>query len=231
MSEDIDALIASMKDQFCEMREYYDQQLQQIEADFDRERTAILGRNKEEIEALFNEHKMVETNFLQKRQEEEALNAKQLEDVMSQDANKQAEQKIKLETEMQILEKCMEDMKAVYRLNYEKLIFNFEVLSERQTVFTKQRKGLKTRLNKDSMRYRDEFEAFKVQITEAKSLNTQLTKEYKIFTNEFIKLQKRFERFEKADDKRIKEIWAMNDTEARNLVEKLMHADKVIHLQ
>ena len=38
------------------------------------------------------------------------------------------------------------------------------------------------------MRYRDEFEAFKVQITEAKSLNTQLTKEYKIFTNEFIKL-------------------------------------------
>lgn len=125
----------------------------------------------------------------------------------------------------------MEDMKAVYRLNYEKLIFNFEVLSERQTVFTKQRKGLKTRLNKDSMRYRDEFEAFKVQITEAKSLNTQLTKEYKIFTNEFIKLQKRFERFEKADDKRIKEIWAMNDTEARNLVEKLMHADKVIHLQ
>ena len=137
MSEDIDALIASMKDQFCEMREHYDQQLQQIEADFDRERTAILDRNKGEIEALFTEHKNVETNFLQKRQEEEALNAKQLEDVMSQDANKQAEQKIKLETEMQILEKCMEDMKAVYRLNYEKLIFNFEVLSERQTVFTK----------------------------------------------------------------------------------------------
>jgi hypothetical protein len=44
-------------------------------------------------------------------------------------------------------------------------------------------------------------------------------------------LQKRFERFEKADDKRIKEIWSMNDQEARNLVEKIMHADKVIHLQ
>ena len=100
MSEDIDALISSMKDQFVEMREHYDQQLQQIEADFDRERTAILTRNKEEIEQLFLDHKTVETNFLQKRQEEEALNAKQLEDVMSQDANKQAEQKIKLETEM-----------------------------------------------------------------------------------------------------------------------------------
>ena len=42
----------------------------------------------------------------------------------SKDANNQAEQKIKLEKEMQILEKCMEDMKAVYRLNEEKLDFN-----------------------------------------------------------------------------------------------------------
>ena len=57
------------------------------------------------------------------------------------------------------------------------------------------------------------------------------TQQYKLFTNEFIKLQKRFEKFEIADDKRIKEIWSMNDQEARNLVEKIMHADKVIHLQ
>ena len=62
-------------------------------------------------------------------------------------------------------------------------------------------------------------------------MNTTYTKEYKLFTNEFIKLQKRFERFEKADDKRIKEIWSMNDQEARKLVEKIMQADKVIHLQ
>ncbi len=55
--------------------------------------------------------------YQERRQSEETTNARQLEEVMSQDANKQAEQKIKLETEMQILEKCMEDMKAVYKLN------------------------------------------------------------------------------------------------------------------
>ena len=87
---------------------------------------------------------------MDKRQQEEAQNAKQLEDVMSQDANKQAEQKIKLETEMQILEKCMEDMKAVYKLNQEKLNFNYDVLNERQQVFTKQKKGLKSKLSKDA---------------------------------------------------------------------------------
>lgn len=103
----------------------------------------ILDRNKQEIEQLFNEHKVVETSFLDKRQKEEEENARQLEEVMSQDANKQAEQKIKLETEMQILEKCMEDMKAVYKLNQEKLGFNYDVLNERQQVYLKQKKGLR----------------------------------------------------------------------------------------
>jgi len=98
-------------------------------------------------------------------------------------------------------------------------------------VYLKQMKGLKQKYQKDNQRLRDESELFKQQQTEAKSLNTSYTKDYKLFTNEFIKLQKRFERFEKADDKRIKEIWSMNDQEARNLVEKIMHADKVIHLQ
>ena len=211
MSEDIDSLIAGMKAQFGEMREHYDQQLQAIEADFDRERTAILTRNKEDIEALFNEHKQVENSYLEKRQKEEEQNAKQLEDVMSQDANNQGKQKIQLETEMQILEKCMEDMKAVYKLNYEKLGFNYNVLNERQQVFIKQRKGLRFKLQRDRERLGDQLKTFKQQQDEAKKLNTHLTREYKIFTNEFIKLQKRFEKFEKADSKRIKEIWSMND--------------------
>lgn len=38
---------------------------------------------------------------------------------------------------MQILEKCMEDMRAVYRLNEEKLNFNFTVLAERENVNNK----------------------------------------------------------------------------------------------
>ena len=68
MSEDIDSLIKGMKDQFDQMREDYDLQLNEIEAEFDRERSAILDRNKAEIEQLFQEHKQVETNYLDKRQ-------------------------------------------------------------------------------------------------------------------------------------------------------------------
>ena len=44
-------------------------------------------------------------------------NNKELEDLKTTHANDQADQKIKLEKEMQVLQKCMEDMKAVFRLN------------------------------------------------------------------------------------------------------------------
>lgn len=213
------------------MRDHYDQHLHYIEAEFERERTAILQRNKHEIEKLFTDHKNVEQEYLERRQKEEEDNAKQLEDVMSQDANKQAEQKIKLETEMQILERCMEDMKAVYKLNYEKLNFNHDVLMQRQAVYDKQFKSLRVKQMKDQQRMRDERRTFIDQQLEAKSMNHKYTAEYKQMTQDFIKLQRMFERFEKADEKRIKEIWSMNDQEARNLVEKIMHADKVIHLQ
>lgn len=52
---------------------------------------------------------------------------------------------------MQILQKCMEDMKAVYRLNEEKLEFNYRVLKEREKV----NKATLDNLKKRERKYRD----------------------------------------------------------------------------
>ncbi len=104
----------------------------------------------------------MEEYFLKKRADDEEYYAKQLEDLRTKDANDQAEQKIKLEKEMQILEKCMEDMKAVYRLNEEKLEFNHKVLREREKVNSNTITGLKNkdRRNKDILRtVKEKFDA------------------------------------------------------------------------
>ena len=90
-----------------------------------------------EIEDLLHQHKEIETKYLEQRRADEESNAKALEDVMSQGTNQQNKQNIKLEIEIQILEKCMEDMKAIYTLNEEKLKFNCEVLFERESVTLK----------------------------------------------------------------------------------------------
>ena len=81
----------------------------------------------------------------------------------SEDANNQAEQKIKLEKEMQILEKCMEDMKAVFRLNEEKLDFNKKVLNEREKANENHKKNLKERERKLKDMVRAEKQDFKLK--------------------------------------------------------------------
>ena len=163
MSDDIEKLIKNMKYQYQRMREDYNNQLKTIEAEFENERADILARNLKEIEDLFTEHRVLENNYLTQRQHDEEENAKQLEDVMSQDANKQNEQKIKLETEMQILEKCMEDMKAIYTLNEEKLKFNYEVLFEREGVNKKMMKTLQNRRRRAKITLSEVTKQFRIQ--------------------------------------------------------------------
>ena len=165
MSDDIEKLINNMKHQYTQMRDDYNKELVAIEQEFDNERADILGRNKKEIEDLFHQHKEIETKYLEQRQKDEEDNAKALEDVMSQDANKQNEQKIKLETEMQILEKCMEDMKAIYTLNEEKLKFNYEVLFEREGVNKKMMKVLQNRRRRAKITLSEVTKQFRNQST------------------------------------------------------------------
>jgi len=118
--------------------------------------------------------------------EEEYL--KQLEKIRTQDANDQSEQKIKLEKEMQILQKCMEDMKAVYKLNEAKLDFNLEVLQQRQKVNENTKNGLKKRKRKFLDVLRTVQGKFKYDLGTYAKLNAQYTKDYKRFTKEFLLL-------------------------------------------
>ena len=145
MNTHINDLIIGMKAQFNRMRKDYALQLTDIENEFLRERKALLQQNDAEIKRLFDLHQATEEKFLKLKTEQEEAQSADLENQKSQDANNQAEQKIKLEKEMQILEKCMEDMKAVYRLNEEKLGFNHKVLKEKETVSLTTIKGLKKR--------------------------------------------------------------------------------------
>lgn len=164
------------------MRTDYATQIAAIEAEFEHERSDIKDRNEEEIKALFEEHKKEEEKFAKERQDKEKEYEKQLEDVMSQDANTQAEQKIKLEKEMQILQRCMEDMKAVYRLNEEKLDFNHRVLLDRETVNQKQEKALKNRHRSFLDQRRRRRQDFFTDMGKKQETNIYLTNKYKEFT-------------------------------------------------
>ena len=89
---------------------------------------------------------------------------------------------------MQILETGMEDMKAVYRLNEEKLEFNHKVLKEREKVNSNTITSLKAkdRRNKDILR--TVKEKFERQSKDFQNMNIKLTEDYKKFTKQFKEL-------------------------------------------
>ena len=132
---------------------------------------------------------------------------------------------------MQILEKCMEDMKAVYRLNEEKLEFNHKVLKEREKVNSNTIAGLKNKDRRSRDILRTVKEKFDTQSKEYQKQNVKLTEDYKKFTKQFKELQNKFKRFEKSDENRFNEIWTMNEHEVRALIQKIIQADRVIHVQ
>ena len=229
--EDIEKLIEAMRKQFFEMRLQYARELNEIEGAFRKEREEILEQNDAEIKALFDEHKRLEEHYLMERQQNEEDYAQQLEDLRSREANDQAEQKIKLETEMQILEKCMEDMKAVYKLNEEKLDFNLRVLGEREKVNSQAMTTLKKKVQRQKENYRIITKRYYKENQEFKKTNAELTQEYKRITRQFKELQLKFKKFEKSDESRFNEIWSMNEQEVRALINKIIQADRVIHVQ
>lgn len=227
----IDSLIALMRLSFNNMREEYTTQLNEIEAAFKKEREEILSKNNTEIDMLFKKHQETEEYFLEERTKNEAHYAEELEALRSSEANDQQEQKIKLENELQTLQKCMEDMKAVYKLNEEKLDFNLRVLKEREDHNKTTKTNMIKRLNKLKEKKRNLVSEFKKENTRLKNKNIELTNSYKRITLQFKELQKKFRRFKKSDERRFDEIWTMNQNEVFALVDKIMQADRVIHEQ
>ena len=229
--QNIDKLIALMRIQFKSMRDEYTTQLNEIEAAFKKEREEILAKNNTEIDMLFKKHQETEEYFLEERTKNEAHYAEELEALRSSEANDQQEQKIKLENELQTLQKCMEDMKAVYKLNEEKLDFNLRVLKEREDHNKTTKTNMIKRLNKLKEKKRNLVSEFHKENTRLKNKNIELTNSYKRITLQFKELQKKFRRFKKSDERRFDEIWTMNQNEVFALVDKIMQADRVIHEQ
>ena len=82
----------------------------------------------------------------------------------------------------------MEDMKAVYRLNEEKLEFNHKVLKEREKVNSNTITGLKNKDRRSREILSTVKKKFETQSFQYQRENVKLTEDYKKFTKQFKEL-------------------------------------------
>ncbi|XP_038252614.1 dynein regulatory complex protein 1 isoform X2 [Dermochelys coriacea] len=201
-SDDINLLVERMEEQIRNLMKTYRRELTQIE-----------------LENLITRMQTVEEY------------EKQLNQLRVQDAKEYATIKIQLENDVQILEQQLQQMKAIYQLNQEKLEYNFQVLKKRDEENTIIKSQQKRKLN----RLHDVLNNLRIklakQIKQFQEENQNLTADYKRIVEQYKDLQRTMRHFAVIDAQKFLEIWLMNEEEAKGLMWKALEADRVIHTQ
>lgn len=229
MAEDVDLMIERMDEQISNVTKAHREELEVIERAFVAERNELLELHKKRWDEKMALRREREEEYMTARLKRVEEYEQQLQHLRVQDAEEYNMVKIRLETDVQILEQQLQQMRATYQLNQEKLEYNFQVLKKRDeenTITKSQQKrkitrmqdvlnGLRQKLAKQEKQYRDE--------------NQQLSEDYKRITEQFRDLQKKSKHFMATDAKKFHDIWCMNEEECKSLLSEILAADRVIH--
>jgi len=225
---DIDALLTRMAAQFSELRDTYADELAAVEAAFVKEREDLLASNKADMDGVFDARRRAEGKFADEKLQREDKNAAEIYAIQAADLENYQKLKVKLETDVAILEQQLEHMKFIYLLNTEKLEYNYRVLTERDNenkaalASQKARLGrLRASLAKVQVDYESSDHKFKVK-------NDGLTKEYQRATRSYRELQEKFRNFEAANSARYAAVAKVHEEEIHSLSSRLITADRVI---
>eukprot|EP00920_Eleutheroschizon_duboscqi_P013508 GHVT01031751.1.p2 GENE.GHVT01031751.1~~GHVT01031751.1.p2 ORF type:complete len:378 (-),score=25.22 GHVT01031751.1:2640-3773(-) len=122
-------------------------------------------------------------------------------------------------------------MEASYQLAGEKLQHNVQVLTERNKDHATMLTSHKGRYNRLRETISNIMSRYTTMETKMRHSNMELTEEYKRLTVQYNAMRNKYRQFEIASDSKFKKCWEMNERQQRQLITKLLDADRVIHQQ
>ncbi|NXO49916.1 DRC1 protein, partial [Aramus guarauna] len=230
-SDDIYLLLERMEEQIRVMLKTYRHKLLQIEKAFELERRELLDNNRKKWEEAIQAHNALELEYLHTRMRKVEEFEKQLNQLRVQDEEEYNSMKIQLETDVQNLERQLQQMKAIYQLNQEKLDYNLQVLKkqdEENTIIRSQQKRKLNRLHSLLNNLRTKLASQEKQFREE---NQSLAADCKRIMGQCKEVQSRMRHFAVSDAEKFTEVWLMNEEEAKGLMRKALDADRIIHTQ
>ncbi|XP_036729912.1 dynein regulatory complex protein 1 isoform X1 [Balaenoptera musculus] len=228
-SGDICLLLERMEEQVKNVMKTFRQELQHIEKAFEVEREELLTNNKKKWEQALQAHNAKELEYLMNRIKKVEDHEKQLNKQRIWDCEEYNTIKIKLEQDVQILEQQLQQMKATYQLNQEKLEYNFQVLKKRDEESTVIKSQQKRKINCLHDVLNNLRSKYNKQVKQFQEENQSLTSDYKRLVMQFKEMQKAMRHFALIDDKQFREIWLMNEEEVKDLISRAFDVDRIIH--
>jgi dynein regulatory complex protein 1 len=227
-SEDVGELLARIRKEFVEMQGEYGRETEAIEDAYTEERQSIIGEYGSEIDSMFDHRRGKEVFYKEAKQKREDQYQREIEDLITKGADQYNKLKIDLEKNIQTLKEQLEEIRATYQLNTEKLDYNYRVLTELDVEknaelarYKRRLAKLKDQMNQLVTRYSD------MEGADTKT-NNDLTDDYRSLTQKYKELQAKFRHFEVADSNKYDDVWAMHEEEVKSLVDQLLKADKII---
>ena len=228
---DIDLILERMESQAKMLQKGYQEESVEIEKSFEKERRELTETQKNELDKIMKERSEKEKDFLEERERRIERHEADVQYLRVQNAEAYNHIKIKLETDIQALQQQIQQMKATFQLNAEKLEYNFQVLKKRDEenmVTISQQKRRITRLQDTQNNLRIKL---KKQEKACKAEMQLLVDEYRKNTEQYRELQKKVKHFQQADSKRFYDVWKMNEAKAREIAHEVVVADMLIHKQ
>jgi len=229
--DDVENLVKQIKQQFATLQSVCGHELKEVERVATQERGELITTNREEVEGLFKKRREMELQTMYEKQRREEEFQRELTKIRGTDAEDYNNLKVTLENNIQLLEQQLEEMRATYQLNTEKLEYNHAVLEERDSENKQTVEHHRQRLRRLKEALSNHKQRFFKQDAKFKNENNELTEDYQRITEQFKDLQKKFRHFEMVDTKKFREVWAMNEDNVMTLVRKVLKADSIIHEQ
>ncbi|CAB1096302.1 unnamed protein product [Ectocarpus sp. CCAP 1310/34] len=230
-AEDVEELLERMRTEFRELQEEYEVELDAVEEVFLQEREGLLAANKAEVDGLFEKRREMELSYMESKQKRQEQYQAEIEALLTRDGEEHTKLKIKLETDIQTLEQQLEEMRATYQLNTEKLEYNYRVLTERDMENSATLSHQKRKLTKLKDALSGLVQRYQETDTRDKKRNEELTEEFRRITKQYNDMQAKFRHFEISDNNRYEQVWSMHREEVLEAINKVLQADEIIHQQ
>ncbi|NXG42657.1 DRC1 protein, partial [Psilopogon haemacephalus] len=230
-SEDIHLLLERMEEQTRFMLKTYRHKLLQIEKAFELERRQLLDNNRKRWDKAIQAYNEQQLEYLHARVRKVRDFEKQLNQLRAQDEEECNSMKIQLESDVQNLEKQLQQVKAIYQLNQEKLEYNLLVLKkqdEENMILKSQQKRKINRLHGLLNNLRRKLANQEKQFQEEKQ---SLAAYCESIRGHHKDVQRRMRHFAAVDAEKFLQVWLMNEKEAKGLMRKALDADRIIHTQ
>ncbi|CAL8392151.1 unnamed protein product [Arctogadus glacialis] len=226
-AEEVDLMIERMEEQVKTLTRTNREELDHIEKAYEEERKVLLTGNRQEWEQHVKQRSTTELeNMMERRRKVEEYEA-MLEQLRLAEIDDYNVIREKLETDVQTTQLWKQQQKATAQLNQEKQEFNIHVLMHRE----KDSMIIQSKLKRKINRLQDVLNSLKANRVQAAKVGHGQCDDYTRTVQQYTLMQKKIKHFEAVDSERFAEVWKMKEEEVRELAERVLDIDRLLHEQ